>query len=105
MYELLLLLLVLASLSTASFSIFSSSSTASFSTSSYFVTYRPIVIFMFSILLTYRTCRGGYLGDWGTVPPKFEVGGRPMHWSPQVFREVVLSDARESMNRVKKVFF
>ena len=26
--------------------------------------------------------RGGDLeGDWGTVPPKFEVGRRPMHWS------------------------
>jgi len=25
-----------------------------------------------------------------------------MHWSPQIFREVVLSDARESTNRVKK---
>ena len=24
-------------------------------------------------------------GDWGDGPPKFEVGGRPMHWSPQGF--------------------
>jgi len=23
----------------------------------------------------------------GTVPPKFEVGGRPMHWSPQYFEK------------------
>jgi len=27
--------------------------------------------------------RSGDLG--GTVPPKLEVGGRPMHWSPQYF--------------------
>ena len=37
----------------------------------------------------------------GTVPPKFEVGGRPMHWSPPIFREVALSDMCERMNRVK----
>jgi len=32
--------------------------------------------------------RGGDLG-WtgGTVPPKFEVGGRSMHWSPQYFEK------------------
>ena len=48
--------------------------------------------------------RGGDLG--GDGPPKFEVGGRPMHWPPpQIFREVVLSDARQSMNRVKKRCF
>jgi len=23
----------------------------------------------------------------GTVPPKFEVRGRPMHWSPQYFEK------------------
>src|SRR6218665_3406134 len=23
--------------------------------------------------------------DWGDGPPKFEVGGRPMHWSPPIF--------------------
>ena len=28
-----------------------------------------------------------------------------MHWSPAIFREVVLSDARENMNRVKKGVF
>jgi len=28
-----------------------------------------------------------------------------MHWFPPIFREVVLSDARESMNRVKKGVF
>ena len=28
-----------------------------------------------------------------------------MHWSPSIFRGVVLSDARESMNRVKKCVF
>ena len=47
--------------------------------------------------------RGGDLGgDWGTVSPKFEVGDGPCI-GPPIFREVVLSDARESMNRVKKV--
>ena len=50
--------------------------------------------------------RGGDLGrTGGTVPPKFEVGGRPMHPFPPIFGEVVLSDAHESMNRLKKVFF
>src|SRR6218665_1185004 len=28
-----------------------------------------------------------------------------MHWSPPIFREVVLSDALESINRVKKGVF
>jgi len=28
-----------------------------------------------------------------------------MHWSPLIFREVVLSDARESMKRVEKGVF
>ena len=26
-------------------------------------------------------------GTWGTVPPKFEVGGLPMHASPQYFEK------------------
>src|SRR6218665_2215924 len=38
---------------------------------------------------------GRDLGGLGDGPPKFEVGGRPMHPSP-IFREVVLSDACES---------
>jgi len=37
------------------------------------------------------------------APLKFEVGGRPMHPSPYIFWEVVLSDSRQSANRVKKV--
>jgi len=41
----------------------------------------------------------------GTVPPKIFGGGTPMHWSPPKFREVVLSDACESINRVKKRCF
>ena len=51
--------------------------------------------------------RGGDLGgDWGgRSPPKFEVGGRPMHWSPPIFWEAVLSDVRESMKRVKNGVF
>ena len=46
--------------------------------------------------------RGGDLGvTGGTVPQKFEVG--TAHASvPPIFWEVVLSDARESTNRVKK---
>ena len=40
-------------------------------------------------------------GTGGTVPPKFEVGDGPCI-GPPIFREVVLSDARESKNRVKK---
>jgi len=46
---------------------------------------------------------GGDLGETGgTVPQKiFEVGGRPMHPSSPIFCEVVLSDVRESTNRVK----
>jgi len=48
--------------------------------------------------------RGGDLGGTGgTVPPKFEVGGPPMHWSPPIFWEIVLWDGRESSNRVKMV--
>ena len=32
--------------------------------------------------------RGGDLGGTGgTVPQKFEVGGPPMHWSPQYFEK------------------
>jgi len=41
-------------------------------------------------------------GDWGDGPPtKFEMGGRPMHWSSPIFWKVVLSDGRESTDRVK----
>jgi len=47
--------------------------------------------------------RGGDLG--GTVPPKFQVVGTAHAFVPPIFWEIVLSDARESMNRVKKVFF
>jgi len=46
---------------------------------------------------------GGDLeGTGGTVPPKFEVRGRPMHPFPPIFWEVVLSDACESTNWLKK---
>src|SRR6218665_614406 len=49
---------------------------------------------------TVQVGRGGDLGGTGgTVPPKFEVGAHALV-SP-IFREVVLSDARESTNRVK----
>ena len=35
--------------------------------------------------------RGGDIGGTeGTVPQKYEVGGRPMHPSPQIFCEVVI---------------
>jgi len=37
----------------------------------------------------------------GTVPPKFEVGDGPCIGPPPIFREVVLSDARERMIRAK----
>src|SRR6218665_3552726 len=47
--------------------------------------------------------RGGDLGRMGGRSlQKCEMGGRPMHPSPPIFREVVLSEARESTNRVKK---
>jgi len=53
-------------------------------------------------VLSVTVTRGGDLGGlWGRSPKKFEVGGRPMHWFPPIFREVVLSDAREITNRVK----
>ena len=45
--------------------------------------------------------RGGDLGgDWGDGPPKFEVGTAHA-LVPPIFRKVVLSDARERMNRAK----
>jgi len=46
---------------------------------------------------------GGDLGGTGgTVPPNLRWGDGPCI-GPQIFREVVLSDARESTNRVRKV--
>src|SRR6218665_2489356 len=48
--------------------------------------------------------RGGDLGETGDCPPKFEVGDGPCI-GPPIFREVVLSDVRENMNRVKKGVF
>ena len=48
--------------------------------------------------------RGGDLGGtWGTVPQNLRWGTAHA-LVPPIFREAVLSDARESMNRVKKVF-
>ena len=44
--------------------------------------------------------RGGDLG--GTVHPTIWGGGQPMHPSSPIFWGAVLSDARESTNRVKK---
>src|SRR6218665_1697935 len=41
-------------------------------------------------------------GTGGTVPPKFLGGGTAHAMVPPIFREVVLSDARESTNRVNK---
>src|SRR6218665_522849 len=43
-------------------------------------------------------------GTGGRSPQKCEVGTAHA-LVPPIFREVVLSDSRESMNRVKKVFF
>src|SRR6218665_846622 len=40
-------------------------------------------------------------GTGGTVPSKFEVGGTAHALVPPIFREVVLSDVCERMNRVK----
>ena len=49
---------------------------------------------------------GGDLGGLeGRPPKKFEVGGTAHALVPPIFREVVLSDARESTNRVKKGVF
>src|SRR6218665_3837223 len=44
-------------------------------------------------------------GTGGTVPPKFEVGDRPCIGPPNILRSIVLSDVRESMNRVKNCVF
>jgi len=44
--------------------------------------------------------RSGDLG--GTVPPKLEVGGRPMHWSPQFLRISVVGWARK-LEQSKKI--
>jgi len=47
--------------------------------------------------------RGGDLGeDWGARSPKIWGGDDAHALVPPIFREVVLSDARESTNRVKK---
>ena len=46
------------------------------------------------------TTKGGDLGGWGDGPPKFDEGDGPCI-PPPIFREAVLSDARESTNRVK----
>jgi len=46
--------------------------------------------------------RGGDLGRLGGRSPKIWSGGRPIHPSPPIFWEVVLSDAHESTNRIKK---
>jgi len=40
-------------------------------------------------------------GDWGDVPPKMWGVGTAHASVPPMFWEVVLSDARESTNRVK----
>src|SRR6218665_1229762 len=46
-----------------------------------------------------RSTMGGDLeGTGGTAPLKFEVGGRPMHPSSPIFREVLLCDVRQSTN-------
>jgi len=38
-----------------------------------------------------HTCMGGDLGGTGgTVPKNFEVGGRPMHPSPNIWRSSVI---------------
>src|SRR6218665_994761 len=44
-------------------------------------------------------------GTGGTAPQNLRWGGRPMHWSPPIFREVVLSDVCERTNRVKKLSY
>jgi len=49
-------------------------------------------------------CRGGDLGGLGTVPQNLRWGTAHA-LVPPIFREVVLSDACESINIVKKVFF
>src|SRR6218665_1911469 len=64
-----------------------------------------VSICLSSISVCFPLYPGAGPGGLGkTVPPKFEVGGRPMHWSP-IFREVVLSDVCERMNRVKKLSY
>ena len=48
-------------------------------------------------------CRGGDLGGLGTVPQNLRWGKAHALVPPQyLLREIVLSDARESVNRVKK---
>ena len=41
-------------------------------------------------------------GEWGDGPPQNLRWGTAHALVPSIFREVVLSDARESTNRVKK---
>jgi len=56
--------------------------------------------------LTTLYLRGGNLeGTGGDSPPKFEVGMTAHAFVPPIIWEVVLSDVRESMKRVKKVLF
>jgi len=50
----------------------------------------------------WRPHRGGDLGGLGDGPPKNLRWGTAHALVPPIFREVVLSDSRESMNRVKK---
>ena len=52
-----------------------------------------------------NTSRGGDLGGWGRRFPQNLRWGTAHASVPPIFREVVLSDAGESVNRVKKVFF
>src|SRR6218665_816196 len=64
----------------------------------------PILISLwhrtFTLIIMPPSTRGGDLG--GRPPPqKFEVGDGPCIGPPQIFREVVLSDVCEKMNRVK----
>src|SRR6218665_3050451 len=62
----------------------------------------PRSIISISCVLRYRPIQGRRpMGGWGTVPPK-NLRWKTAHvLIPPIFREVVLSDARESMNRVK----
>src|SRR6218665_1939842 len=43
-------------------------------------------------------------GDWGMVPQKFEVGGRPMHSSPNILRSSVVGCARKYEKSKKRCF-
>jgi len=44
-------------------------------------------------------------GEWGDGPPKFELAGRPMHWSPNIWRSSVVGCVRKDEQSKKMVLW